>query len=304
MIIIDYYKSIKEELIKSEIYDRAKDYSKDRNKVIVYFETGRLLSEAGKEYGKNIIKQYSDKLMIEVGKKYNERTLRRIRQFYEIFYDQKWSTMWTKLCWSHYREVLSLKNKNEIIYYLNECENKDLTQRQLHELIKQDSYNRLSDEVKHKLINHEKLEVDDLIPNPIIIKTNIFSDEINEYALKQSILNNIDDFLMGLGIGFTYVGNEYKLKIGNNYNYIDFLLFNYEYNCFVVIELKVTELKKEHIGQIEVYMNYIDKNLRKQNNNKTIGIIICKEDNKYVIKYCSDERIISRIYNLKMIDNS
>ena len=101
-----------------------------------------------------------------------------------------------------------------------------------------------------------------------------------------------------LGMGFSYVDKEYKIKIGNRYNYIDLLLFNYEYNCFVVIELKVTELKKEHIGQIQVYMNYIDNNLKKTNQDKTIGIIICKQDNKYIIKYCSDERIISRSYIL------
>lgn len=107
---MNYYNEIKEILLKSEIYDRVRDYSKDRNKVKVYFEIGKLLSEAGKEYGKNIIKQYSEKLVIEVGKKYNERTLRRIRQFYEVFLNQKWSTTWTKLTWSHYRGVLCLKD--------------------------------------------------------------------------------------------------------------------------------------------------------------------------------------------------
>ena len=101
-----------------------------------------------------------------------------------------------------------------------------------------------------------------------------------------------------LGNSFSFIGSEYKIKIGNVYNYIDLLLFNYEYNCFVVVELKVSELKKEHIGQIEVYMNYIDDNLRKIDQDKTIGIIICKEDNKYIIKYCSDERIIARKYEL------
>ena len=121
---------------------------------------------------------------------------------------------------------------------------------------------------------------------------------MNEYVLKQAILNNLDEFLSQLGNGFTYVGNEYKIKIGKTYNYIDLLLFNYEYNCFVVLELKVVELKKEHIGQIQVYMNYIDENLRNFNQDKTIGIIICKHDNKYVIKYCSDDRIISREYEL------
>ena len=133
---MNYYEEIKEEIIKSEIYDKTKDYLKDKNKVNTYFKIGKLLSEAGKEYGKNIIKQYSEKLTSEVGKKYNERTLRRIRQFYDIFRDEKWSTMWTKLCWSHYREVLSIKDIDEIKYYLNECENKNLSQRQLHKLIK------------------------------------------------------------------------------------------------------------------------------------------------------------------------
>ena len=101
-----------------------------------------------------------------------------------------------------------------------------------------------------------------------------------------------------MGEGFSYIDNEYRIRIGNRYNYIDLLLFNYEYNCFVVVELKVTELKKEHIGQIEVYMNYIDTNLRSINHDKTIGIIICKRNNKYVIEYCSDKRIISREYLL------
>ena len=200
---MNYYNEIKEQLIKSEIYDRAKDYSKDRHKVKVYFEIGRLLNEAGKEYGKNIIKQYSENLMQEVGKKYNERTLRRIRQFYNMFANEKWSTMWTKLCWSHYREVLSLKDIDEIKYYLNECESKNLTQRQLHELIKQKTYNRLSIEVKNKLIKKEQLKINDLIPNPIFIKTNSLKADFTEYALKQLILNNLDDFLNQLGMGFT-----------------------------------------------------------------------------------------------------
>ena len=101
-----------------------------------------------------------------------------------------------------------------------------------------------------------------------------------------------------LGNSFCFIGSEYKIKINNTFNYIDLLLFNYEYNCFVAIELKVTELKKEHIGQIQVYMNYIDKNIKNINHNKTVGIIICKHDNNYIIEYCSDERIIARSYEL------
>jgi len=294
---MNYYSEIKDKLIKSEIYDRVKDYSKDRHKVSVYYEIGKLLSLAGKEYGKNIIKQYSDKLIIEVGKKYKLSNLYKMRKFYEIFSNEKLYPLGTKLSWSHYRELLVIKNIDEIKYYIDICEKNNLSKRQLNEKIRNHEYNRLSDETKNKLINKEELQVEDLIPNPIVIKSNNI-EEVNEYILKQLILNNLDDFLKQLGNGFSYIGNEYKIKIGDRYNYIDLLLFNIEYNCYVVIELKVIELKKEHIGQIEVYMNYIDKNLKSINQDKTIGIIVCKRDNKFIIEYCSDSRIITRNYEL------
>ncbi|MBP3456503.1 MAG: PDDEXK nuclease domain-containing protein [Bacilli bacterium] len=295
---MNYYDEIKEQLIKGEIYDKAKDYSKDRHKVKVYFETGKLLSEAGKEYGKNIIKQYSEKLMVEVGKKYKVSNLYKMRKFYEIFSDEKLYPLGTKLSWSHYRELLTIKNIDEIIYYIHICEEGNLSRRQLQEKIKNHEYNRLSSETKIKLIESKDLNVNDLIPNPIIIKSDSLKDEISEYALKQVLLNNIDDFLRQLGIGFTYVGNEYKIKVSDRYNYIDLLLYNIKYKCYVVVELKVTELKKEHTGQIMTYMNYIDKNMKTIDENDTVGIIICKQDNKYVIKYCSDDRIIAREYEL------
>ena len=130
---MNYYNEIKNKLIKSEIYDKAKDYSKDRHKVSVYFETGKLLSEAGKEDGKNIIKQYSENLMIEVGKKYTERNLRYMRQFYEIFSSIKWNPLGSKLSWSHFRELLSIKNVDAIKYYIIICEQNILTKRQLQE---------------------------------------------------------------------------------------------------------------------------------------------------------------------------
>ena len=295
---MNYYNEIKEQLIKSEIYDRAKDYAKNRNKVKVYYEIGKLLNEAGKEYGKNIIKQYSEKLIIEVGKKYNERNLRYMRQFYEIFSSIKWNPLGSKLSWSHFRELLIVKNIDEIMYYIDICERNNLTKRQLHERIKSKEYDRLSNEAKNKLTTKEPLKVNDLVPNPIIIKTDLLKEELSEYALKQSILNNLDYFLNQLGNGFTYVGNEYKIKLENRYNYIDLLLYNIKYKCYVVVELKVTELKKEHIGQIQVYMNYIDKNIKTIEEESTVGIIICKQDNQYIIKYCSDERIVARKYEL------
>ena len=103
---------------------------------------------------------------------------------------------------------------------------------------------------------------------------------------------------MEIGEGFAYIKNEYKIKIGDRYNYIDLLLFNIKFNCYVVIELKVTKLKAEYIGQIRKYMNYVDENIKNINQNKTIGIIICRKDNKFVMEYCSDERIYRTTYEL------
>lgn len=149
---MNYYNEIKEKLIKNEIYDKVRDYSKDRNKVNVYFEIGRLLSKAGKEYGKNIIKQYSEKLMIEVGKKYNERTLYGMRKFYEIFSNEKLNPMGSKLSWSHYREVLVIRNIDAIKYYIDICERNNLSKRELQDKVKNHEYDRLSVETKNKLI--------------------------------------------------------------------------------------------------------------------------------------------------------
>mgnify|MGYP000051434457 FL=1 len=221
-----------------------------------------------------------------------------MRKFFEVFSNEKLNPLGSKLSWSHYRELLTIKNIDAIIYYINICEKNSLSKRRLQEKIKNHEYDRLSHETKTKLIESKEMKVDDLIPNPIIIKSNSLNESLSEYALKQVILNNIDDFLRQLGIGFTYVGNEYKIKVGNNYNYIDLLLYNIKYRCYVVVELKVTELKKAHTGQIMTYMNYIDKNIKSLDENDTVGIIICKQDNEYVIKYCSDDRIISREYEL------
>ena len=195
-------------------------------------------------------------------------------------------------------ELLPIKDDNKIKYYIKICIEQNLSKRELRSKIKSNEYERLDNSTKEKLKKEEKLQVQDLVKNPIILKTD--KEIIKEKALQQLILEDIDNFLKELGNGFSYIKSEYKIKIGSNYNYIDLLLFNYVYNCFIVIELKVTELKKEHIGQIETYMNYIDKNLKTINQEKTIGIIITKKDNKFIMEYCSDKRILNTTYELQL----
>ena len=290
---MNYYSEIKNELINNEITKKVKDYSKNKSDLTTYYNVGKLLSEAGKHYGEGIIKEYSKRLTEELGKGYTLTNLKLMRQFYKF---SKSHTVCDQLTWSHYRKLLTIKKNDEVTFYIRICIEQNLSVRQLYKHIKNKEYERLDDATKDKLINNATPVVTDFIKNPIIIKNNTNKEIISEKILQRLILEDIPAFLDELGTGFTFIKNEYKIKIGNSYNYIDLLLYNYEFNCFVVVELKVTELKKEHIGQIEVYMNYIDKNLRKVTQDKTIGIIICKKDNKFIMEYCSDSRIFTREY--------
>lgn len=301
---MSYYDEIKNELVNNEVYKRVKDYSKNRSDLNTYYNVGKLLVEAqGGEkrakYGDELIKEYSKKLSVDLNKKYSERNLRNMRKFYLIFKDEIWQTLSAKLSWSHYVEILFLDNNNSIRYYLSVANAQNLSVRELKNKIKNQEYERLDEKTKLKLINKEELVVNDFVKNPIFIKNTNNYDFITEKILKKLILEDLENFMKELGDGFSFIGSEYKIKIGDSYNYIDLLLFNYIYNCFIVVELKVTELKKEYIGQIEVYMNYIDKNVKSLYQNKTIGIIIVRKDNKFILEYSSDRRIFETTYILK-----
>ena len=206
--------------------------------------------------------------------------------------------MSAKLSWSHYDEILRFDDISKITYYIKISEEQNLSIRQLRNRIKSNEYERLPESAKNKIINKVESNIVDFVKNPILIKNsnkyNIFSEKV----LKKLILEDIENFLDELGNGFTFIKSEYPIKLDNTYNYIDLLLYNIKYKCYVVVELKVTELKKEHTGQIMTYINYIDKNIKTIEENDTEGIIICKQDNQYVIKYCSDDRIIAREYEL------
>lgn len=295
---MNYYDEIRNKIIDNEIYSKVKDHSKERNTVITYFEIGRLLKEAGGKYGDNIIDEYSKKLIVEVGKKYNRRTLFRMKQFYNVFSNEKVSPLVTQLTWTHCLILMSIKNIDELCYYANQVKRRLLSKRKLEEIIKNKEYERLPIETKNKLINDKKIEVKDLIPNPVLIKNVNSIEIITEKVLHNLILEDIESFMKELGNSFCFIGSEYKIKIGDTYHKIDLLLFNIKCNAYVVVELKVTEFKVEYISQVQKYMNYIDKNIKEINNNQTIGIIICKKENKFVIEYCSDDRISVREYEL------
>ena len=295
---MNYYNEIKTELINNEVTKKVKDYSKNKSDLTTYYNVGKLLAEAGKHYGEGIIKEYSKKLTDDIGKKYTKSSLYNMLKFYGFMKNTKFQTLSGKLTWSHYCELLSIDSIDKVNYYIKIVEDENLTVRELRKRIKSNEYERLDEETKKKLKDKEKLKVPDLVKNPIQIRNTNDYNEISEKILQKLILEDIPSFLKELGNGFSFIDSEYKIKIGDRYNYIDLLLYNIKYKCYVVVELKVTELNSNHTGQIQKYMNYIDKNIKNIDDNKTVGIIICKKENRYVIEYCSDDRIISREYEL------
>ena len=251
--------------------------------------------ESRAKYGDGLIKKYSLELTKDLGKGFSTRLLKYMRKFY-LF--QKGQTLSAQLSWSHYLEILSINDNTKINYYINIAVKQNLSVRELRNRIKSNEYERLDEKTKLKLTTKEEITISDNIKHPIILKNAFKTNEISEKMLKKLILEDITTFMKELGNDFSFIDSEYKIRIDNQYNYIDLLLFNIEYNCYIVIELKVTALKKEQVGQILIYMNYIDKFVKKEYHDNTIGIIITKDGNDLIVGFCSDSKIYHTTYEL------
>ena len=243
---MNYYNEIKNELVNNEINRKVKNYSINKSDLDAYYNVGRMLSEAGNHYGEGIIKEYSKRLTYELGKGYSKRNLWLMLKFYEL--NEKVQTLSAQLSWSHYCELLSFENTDKINYYIELVKNNNLSVRQLRERIKSNEYERLPESTKNKSVEQKESDIVDFIKNPILIKNSNKYYIFSEKVLQKLILEDIENFLEELGIGFTFIKSEYPIKLGNRYNYIDLLLYNIKYRCYVVVELKITELKKEHTG--------------------------------------------------------
>ncbi len=301
---MNYYKEVESLIKQNEINKGVRTLQDNSETLYTYWNIGRLIIEAqGGEkrakYGDGLIKEWGYKLSLKYGKKYNKSNLSRARTFYLYFPNV--ATVSQHLNWSQYCDILPIKNPNERNYYINQVILNNLSVRDLRREIKNKSFDRLSyaDKENIKLIgeeNNTSLTIEDMIKDPIILKTD--TNNINEKVIHKYIISLLENKFLELGTGFALVGHEYKIKIGNSYNYIDLLFFNIKLNSYVVVEVKTRELKPQDIGQLEFYVGYVEKNIKENYHNKTIGILIVKKKNKFVIEYTTSNDIYVTTYSL------
>ena len=302
---MNYYEQVENLIKNNEVNKKVRALQDNSEALYTYWNIGRLIIEAqgGKKrakYGDGLIKEWGCKLSEKYGKNYDGPSLRRARMFYLEF--PICGSLNHKLTWTHYRYILPIKNENERNYYINRVILDNLSVRDLKREIKNKSFDRLSyaDKENVKIINNidTTLSIKDMIKDPIILKSNIDQNEINEKAIHKYIISLLEDKFLELGTGFALVGHEYKIVISNNTYHIDLLFYNYKLNAFIVVEVKTRAVKPQDIGQLQFYVSYVENNIKDSNHNKTIGILIVKKKNKYVIEYTTSPDIYVTTYML------
>ena len=297
---MNYYDEVNSYVKKVEIGKAIRETNANMELVECYWNVGRLIVEAqgGKEkakYGNELIKTWAEKLTEEYGKGYNYTNLSRFRQFYLDF--PIVAPLGQQLSWTIIRTILPIKDENKRNYYINLCIANNLSKRELEKEIKSNSYERL--EYKPDKID---IVVSTKVPaivnnfkNPILLE--LKDKEIkSESDLEKLIYSQLSYVFLQLGKGFTWVGNQYKVSDGNKNYFIDMLLYNVKYNCYVVVEIKCRKLKKEDKGQVEFYMNLVDNFVKEPSNNPTIGIIITKDQDKFVVNFVRSEKLVPLTY--------
>ena len=299
---MNYYDEVNSYVKKVEIGKAIRETNANRELVECYWNVGRLIVEAqgGKEkakYGNELIRNWSKKLSNVYGKGYSYENLFKFRKFYLTF--PIVDTLCPQLTWSIIRTLLPIVDINKRNYYINLCIENKLSVRELKQEIKSNSYERLE---------HKPDKIDIVVPIKVPAITNNFKNPIllklkdkeikSESDLEKLIYSQLNYVFLQLGKGFTWVGNQYKVSDGNKNYFIDMLLYNYIYNCFVVVEIKCRKLKKEDKGQVEFYMNLVDNYVKEPSNNPTIGIIITKDQDKFVANFVRSEKVVPLTYEL------
>ena len=281
--------------------------------VSVYWEIGRQIAEAvgeRAEYGRNLLSYLSERLTVDFGKGFTERNLRAMRQFYETF--PKRHTLRAELIWSHYRLLMRIDEPNRLFFYLKECADSGWTVRQLERQIYSFYYERLlatqkeyRTEIEGELFSTEqKTDPDYILKDPYILEFLDLKENIKyrESELEQKLIDNLQEFLLELSKGFSFVTRQKRITTdGGEHYYIDLVFYNFILKCFIVIDLKTNRLTYQDIGQIDFYVRLFDDKIKQADDNPTIGIVLCADKDDMVVKYsvlADNENLFASKYRL------
>ncbi|MEG6521741.1 PDDEXK nuclease domain-containing protein [Desulfotomaculum sp. 1211_IL3151] len=287
------YQGVRNTLMKA----RSKAYSAVNSAMVeAYWEIGQQIDEAvgqRAEYGKGMLKSLAEQLTTEFGKGFNESSLRRMRQFFKMFSNR--ATLWHELSWSHYRLLMKLKDESRREFYGRECAESAWSVRQLERQINSFLYERLLatqksgiKSVKNEIHSLEpKSSPDYVLKDPYILEFLDLKEnrDYHESDLEQALIDKLQEFLLELGKGFSFVARQKRITIEGDHYYVDLVFYNYILKCFVVIDLKAGKLTYQDVGQIDFYVRYFEDKVKLPEDNPTIGIVLCTDKNDTMAKY-------------------
>jgi predicted nuclease of restriction endonuclease-like (RecB) superfamily len=278
------YQSIKEIIVLS----RQRVYRMVNSALLeTYWQIGKIIIEgeqqgkAKAEYGKATLKNLATQLTLEFGKGFDERNLNNMRAFYQAF--PIWNALRTELSWTHYRLLSRLDTEAKRNYYIEEAIASNWNSRELQRQINRMAFERV---VKH-LPNHEHVNIQNILKDPYIFEFLGLSAETknSEFAIEAAIIDNIQKFLLEFGKGFAFVARQQHIATDTSDFYIDLVFYNYILKCFVIIDLKTGTMTHQDIGQLDMYVCMFDDLKRGEDDNPTIGILLCSEKDEAIVKY-------------------
>ena len=245
------------------------------------------------EYGQRVINDLAEKLSVEFGRGFDARELRRYRQFYLLF--PKWDALRPELTWTHYRTLIRVENERARLYYMNEAALQNWSTRALDSQIERLTYERILSSQNQLIVKEAEdaasrqaqLTPADIIKDPYVLDFLGLPSGVNFYEkdLEKALIDNLQQFLLELGRGFSFVSRQYRFKTDNENYYVDLVFYNFILKCFVLIDLKVGKLTYQDIGQMDFYTRYFEENIRTETDNPTIGIVLCTERDNTIVKY-------------------
>lgn len=307
--------SIFEEIKGLVLDSRTKVYNTVNTEMLkLYWNIGKIImqiqkGEARASYGNTILETLSQKLTKEFGKGFSARNLRTMRKFYNYY--PIWQTVSSKLSWSHYLEILKIDEEFKRNFYINETINSRWSVRELQRQIGSLLYERLTLSTdKNKILElslkgQEIKTSKDLVKDPFVLEFLDIKENTDylESDLEKNILEHLKEFLLELGKGFMFVGSQVRLTLDNQHFYPDLVFYHRFLKCFVIIDLKLGKVTHQDIGQMQMYVNYYDREVKSKDENDTIGILLSTDKNQTIVKYTLPENnktIFSSEYKLHL----